>query len=1568
MAELLSIPTQDGFETKNTTLSVIKQLSGTHIFITGVTGFVGKVLLTMIAQEIPQVRRISVLIRANRRFDHAADRFKAEVLNSEPFQAVRQKIDQDLGQGQFDAWVEQVIHPVTGDITQDQLGISDEVYAELTQNDPLDIILHCAGNVNFDPPLNEALEVNTLGAKHKVSLAKDANCPLIHMSTCFVVGEHSGPIVESEQIVGYAPNGREFDPIREVEDAVSLIERCQRESQDQVNYEFFYQQAQKQLESRGQDPDSQKLLSQEVEKQRERWFKQKLKHEGMERAKRWGWTNTYTYSKSLGEQLTMIEAEKYGVSLSIVRPAIVESAYSFPFPGWNEGINTCAPIVYLYWKGQRFSPSDPNNILDVIPVDWVCQGTLLAAAEQLEGQHAKRVYQLSTGGENPLRMRRAIELTNLAWRAQYDKDFKAVKRHIMRNLDTITVTASQYQRFGAPAIEKATKQLGGLFKALPKSARRFIKPIEKGVNALNKSAQMTDTIFTIFAPFILENNPQFESKHVLQAAARLSEEEAQTFGYPVRELDWRHYWIEVHMAGLQKWAFGELDRKITRPKTIHAEQDLVAMLRRTCQEYQHRPALQYFSSDSLEYTYTYGDLWQASLAVAHSLKEQGLDPQDRILLLGPNEPAWPMLYFGALLADLTVVPVDHEFSSDEVERIAKASQAKLILHHEEWACRTDDLLASYCLLTWGSALDAPPLDESLIELKNREEQLASLLFTSGTTGEPKGVMLSHKNFTSLLANLHQVFKVSHKDRFLSVLPLFHTFEFSGGLLMPLSVGAQITYLSDREGPTLRKAMQEIKPTGIIGIPALWDVLEKRIKSQVQDKGEVAKILFNASTALNRQARQYGLNFGPLLFSEVHKNLGGQIRYLISGGAALNQQALDVFEGLGFELLEGYGLTEAAPVLSVRRPGDRKGSGSVGKALPQVRIKIKNPDQHGIGEVLAKGPNVMQGYLDQPEASQAVLKEGWLHTGDLGYLDQHGQLVLTGRSKELIVTSSGKNVYPDELEVIFSDHPLIDELSIVGIPDPQGDERVAALIVLEDSASETARSEVKNHINLVNATRPDHQRLRTYRFWPNPLPRTATRKVKRAEVKKELIHLLEVSKTSRKVSVNEAESVETLSQTQKWLYSAVSALTGQSITQLSPKSHLLTDLGLSSLQRVELRMMIEDRLGRSLDSEQYMQAETLESLTQLLDGQSLASIRQQDNTQNNADDEVKPLWQRLPSPIKDLGQSALDLGRGVAFNTLFKVKIKGREHIPFNQQSIVIANHCSHLDLGLVKEALSPYGDQLCALAAQDYFFDDEYKEALLGQFTLLLPVDRTASLERSLKPAEDAIAQGYNVLIYPEGTRSTDGELQEFRSGVGYLQRKTKLPILPLYLKGTYRALPKGETIPKLGRSLSAKIGPLISADLFDERCQDKRRHEQYQEATQICLEAIQSLKEGDQYPWLVDATDEQDHGPSSAERLMIELSEKFSAERVKKPVSWYFSLGERSDEKWTLSVDQEQVIYHVGKPQQGKADCVLKTDLVIFTRMVREGYVPSFAEFAEGKVKTNNPTHLRTFQSVFGL
>jgi len=1545
-------------------LSVVEQLEGKHLLLTGVTGFVGKVLLTMIGAHIKGVRKVSVLIRANKSYPSARERFDEQVMSSEPFKALMRR-DPD-----FEAWMRERVKPVTGDVTLERLGMSEEDYAHLTQEDPLDLIMHCAGNVNFDPPLNEALEVNTLGVAHKLELARDAGCPLVHMSTCFVAGERSGRIKEDPELINYTPKGiAGFDAEREVQESVEAIARWRREAETQVMSERFRQEARESLLERGLDPDHEAHLSRELKAKRRAWLNSQLKREGLERAQRWGWTNTYTYSKSLGEQLTVKRARDYGVEVAIVRPAIVESAASFPFAGWNEGINTCAPIVYLYWKGQRFCPSNPDNLLDVIPVDWVCHGTLLASAELLEGRN-RQVYQCATGAESPLTMRRAIELTNLAWRRRYDQDFGFFQRHLMRNLDTLSVSPETYERLGAPAVQRAARGVKGLLSALPAPLKRVAKPATKALSALEKATKVADTIFEIFAPFILENNPCFEATHTTQAAARLTETERAHFGFPVQSLEWRDYWMNVHMEGLQRWVFGELDSKLKRERLKPRATDLVALLHSACERFEHQRALQLFGPDGVEVTYTYGDLWRSARSVAASLRAAGVTQGDRVLLMGPNEPAWPMAYLGGLLADATMVPVDPEMSPLEVGNIIRKARARVVISHEdypqslealgclEWSEAQQQVGRPLVFMGLGESLNSAPLPEEELSYRDRSQELASLLFTSGTTGDPKGVMLSHENFCALLAGLQGVFRVDHKDRFLSVLPLFHTFEFSGGFLLPISSGARVTYLTELEGPTLRAAMKELRPTGIIGIPALWDVLQKRVESQVKDKGEAAKLLFKLGVKLNRELRAKGLNIGPLLFSEVHANLGGKVRYLISGGAALSDSTLEVFEGLGFELLEGYGLTEAAPVLAVRRPKSKRGAGTVGRPLPGVKLKIHNPDESGVGEVIARGDNVMLGYLDNQEATEATLRDGWLHTGDLGSLNDKGELSLSGRSKELIVTSSGKNVYPDELEPLFADHEYIDELSIVGIPDPQGDERVAALIVLTEDAPSEAHKEVKAHIATLNALRPDHQRLRTYRFWPEPLPRTATKKVRRAEVRAELMRLLELGRASRRAEREVKSAYEPT-----WLYSALAGLCGLSIAELKPESELTAELGLSSLQLVELRTLMEEGLQRAVDGDLLARAERISDLVALTEGSGEArSLEAEGPTE-----EPLALWRDLPEPAKALGQRAIDLGRSLAFNQLFKLDIKGQANVPLNQQVIVIANHTSHLDIGLIKEALGPLGDELAVLAAQDYFFDNEYKEALFGQLTHLIPLDRSAPLEKSMRSAEEAIAEGRSVLLYPEGTRSPDGQLMSFKAGVGYLQQRTQLPVLPLFLSGTYKAMPKGGGLPRFGRKLSARVGRLIEREIFDARCEGKRRHEVYQEATELCYEAICALRDGRLYPW-ERAEGEEPEERAGAEPLMCYLNERFSPDRVNEPITWYFSLGEASDCKWTLSVNTEQVSFYPGKPAQGQADCVLKTDLRTFERIVKEGYVPGFAEFASGKIKTNNPQHLYSLQTVFSL
>ncbi len=1544
-------------------LSVRRAFAGKHVLVTGTTGFVGKVLLALIAAEVPDIRRVSVLVRTNRDYPNARDRFDAIIVLSEPFQAVAERI----GHEALERFCNEKVNVVAGDVTFDRLGLSADDYAELTERDPLDLILHCAGNVNFNPPLDQALSVNTLGVGHKLELARAAGAGIVHMSTCFVAGQVSGPVPERDDalIVGHTPKKQEgFDPEREVNDALDLIAQIRGRALAQQMESRFREEAKVELTRKGLDHTDPDRMADALKSCRTRWIDEQLVEEGTARAQHWGWTNTYTYSKGLGEQLTLKRSAELGVPVSIVRPAIVESTRSFPFAGWNEGVNTSAPLVYVMHKGHRFLPADGDALLDVVCVDDVCRGTLLAGAALIEGR-AERVYQLCSGDINPLTIFRTVELTNLAWRRDYDTDIKnPIERFALKQLESAPIPYADFKRFGAPAVNKLVKMARSALEQLPPAARMPVRPLvnqlDKSLAGLEAMSKMTGSLMEVFVPFIHDNRPVFSSRRMRALSDTLVPDERAAFAFEPQTLDWRHYWMNVHLPGLRKWVFGELDDKVKRVKKIARARDLIEVFRTATRTFAERRALSHFThAEGLEVTYTFADFWESARRVAGWLRNNGIQKGDKVVLMTKNEPAWPMAYFGILCADAVAVPLDPEMPEFEAARITAKAEAKLVIVHETRPGSHDFGARRVAI---GEVFDAEPVAEEGAHgvcRRDRSMEIASLLFTSGTTGDPKGVMLTHGNFTALLASLQGAFTVTEKDRFLSVLPLFHTFEFSCGLLLPVSLGAQLCYLEEIDGPLLRQALKTVKPTALIGVPALWDLLHRRIETQVGERGDTARLAFKSMLRFSRHLRkEYGINLGPMAFGEVHKLMGGRIRYLISGGAALGEPVMKAFEGLGFELLEGYGLTEAAPVLTVRRPGDRLGGGSVGKPITGVKVQIINPDKDGVGEVIAKGDNVMVGYLNDAEATANTVRKGWLHTGDLGKLDRDGRLTLVGRRKEIIVTSSGKNVYPDELEPLYADHVHIKELAIVGIPDPQGDERVAALVVLNDETPEDAQNEVRAHFGLVGQKLGDHQRVRTLKFWHGELPRTPTRKVKRTEVRAELLHLLEVSKASRAEHPGVPAGREPA-----WLYACVAGLTGHEAVDIEPTTHLIQDLGLSSLQLVELRLLIEERGSVRVPGEELVKCGTVRELVELVErrakgGESLSFDLEGEEEEDGAVD--------VPQPVSKLGRTLLDLAQRQTYRRAFNVKVNGREHIPLNAQCIVVANHASHLDMGLVKYALGEYGQRLSALAAADYFFDTPKKRTYFEEFTNLIPVDRSGSLESSLRLAEQALREGRIILVFPEGTRSGNGELQEFKHGIGYLQSKSGLPVLPLYLKGTHRSLPKGGVFPS-HRRLSVKIGQVIPSAFLAEQCAGKNRIETYQIVSDRLRDALESLRDGTRYPWDKAAEDSARKGQGIT-AVFSELESRFLPGATKKPVTWYFSLGDGADGKWTVAVDERQVRIENSRPPGGKADCVLKTDLRTFERIVREHYVPSFAEFAEGKVKTNDPTLLFTFQQVFGL
>ena len=859
--------------------------------------------------------------------------------------------------------------------------------------------------------------------------------------------------------------------------------------------------------------------------------------------------------------------------------------------------------------------------------------------------------------------------------------------------------------------------------------------------------------------------------------------------------------------------------------------------------------------DGRKEQYTYADLRELATRAAAFLAGEGVKPADRVVLVSHNAPEWGLSYFGIAKAGATCVPVDPESSVDEIVNFTRASGAVGIITSEEMRAKHPGLAAKLNDAGLGAARvwrydevfalpDQKTEDRriALLPARVQQQSLASLIFTSGTTGQPKGVMLSHKNLTNMVSMLSSVFDMTIGDGVLSVLPLHHTFEFSTGFLTPLSRGAQITYLPELNGEELARAIRNGHVTGMVGVPALWELLHRRIKNRMRENGEWvgrgADLLISANSWLRDNTP---LNFGQIVFRPIHEGMGGRIRYLISGGSALNEKIKRDMHGLGFTILEGYGLTEASPVLTVTRPQNQLLAASVGKPLPGVEVKIADADETGVGEVIARGANVMVGYFGNEEATRAVLVNRWLRTGDLGRLDDDGNLYLVGRSKEIIVDTNGKNVYPDEIEELYGDSPFVKELSVVGLADGLG-EKVACMVVADYDhdialSREEVRRRVEEHFKDVSSALPFFKRVKVLHFWDGELPRTATRKVKRREV----VAAMDVLEQSMRAVSRVESSADGGNGEAAWLIELVATVSNRPRAQISLNSRL-SDLGFDSLMYVELATAIEGAGGTLTSPETLTEVRDLRELQSVVTRRATATqVRAAEARAEAERKEDEDIY--IPSLVRTAGNKGLDVLQRVFYEKFLHTRAEGRANVPVHTNFLVAANHTSHLDMGLVKVSLGEAGRDLVALAAADYFFDNKYKRAYMDNFTNLVPMERSGSLRKSLRHARSFLERGYNALIFPEGTRSMTGEMAEFKPVIGYLALSTRTGILPVYLHGTYEAMPKGSNIIK-SREVGARVGRFLSIEKLEDLTKGMPKSEAYRLIAALIRHEVENLRD----------------------------------------------------------------------------------------------------------------------------
>jgi long-chain acyl-CoA synthetase len=488
---------------------------------------------------------------------------------------------------------------------------------------------------------------------------------------------------------------------------------------------------------------------------------------------------------------------------------------------------------------------------------------------------------------------------------------------------------------------------------------------------------------------------------------------------------------------------------------------------------------------------------------------------------------------------------------------------------------------------------------------------------------------------------------------------------------------------------------------------------------------------------------------------------------------------------------------------------------------------------------------MKGYYENQSATDAVLREGWLHTGDLGRIDEEGNLYIVGRKKEMILGASGENVYPDELEEIYRDSEYVKELSVVGLAAGQGVETVAMLVVPDyehdDLDRETIRERVREHVRATSQKLPLYKRVKVFHVWEHDLPKTSTRKIKRREVLEELERLEQLKSGGSTAGTTDGVRANT------WVRDVVAQVTQKQRSSIA-LTNRLEELGFDSLMFTELGVALEGAGVVLPDPSALNEIETVAELEKFVatleTAKGQAKLVPSKDVVNDSDDI------RVPKPFINVGRRGLRFGQRMLYERVFDTSVKGAAYIPPFGGYIVAANHSSHLDMGLVKHALGENGEQLVALAAKDYFFEDPVRRMYFENFTNLVPMERHGSLRESLRLAGQILREGYILLIFPEGTRSETGVMIDFKPSLGYLALANKCGILPMYLAGTYDGMPKGSLLPKpKDHALGAHAGPFYSYESLVAMGEGKSRAASYREIARQVETTVRAQAPTD-YEW----------------------------------------------------------------------------------------------------------------------
>jgi len=782
--------------------------------------------------------------------------------------------------------------------------------------------------------------------------------------------------------------------------------------------------------------------------------------------------------------------------------------------------------------------------------------------------------------------------------------------------------------------------------------------------------------------------------------------------------------------------------------------------------------------------WTYGAVLSTACRLARELETRGIGKGDKVVIWGENCAEWIAAFFGCLLRGVVVVPMDKIATADFAQRVAQQVDAKLCL------CSAPNALAGLPTLHLETLHDeiASRSDAPVAPPPLTRDDIVEIVFTSGTTAEPRGVVISHGNILANLEPLEREIakymkyeRIFHPLRFLNLLPLSHVFGQFLGIFLPQLLAATVIFQETLNPSEVLQVIKRERVSVVVAVPRLMESLKDKILRDMEAEGRQQWFARQFAAAKDEHfARRWWR------FRRIHNRFGWKFWAFISGGAALDADTEEFWRRLSLVVIQGYGLTETTSLISLNHPF-RTGRRSIGKVLEGREIKL-DPN----GEILVRGANVAAGYWQGKKLKPVLTEEGWFHTGDIGEFDAEGNLYFKGRKKNVIVTREGMNVYPEDLEAALRQQPEVRDCVVVGLEQAGNAEPIAALLLRDSVDPQTV-------IRHANEQLADYQQIRRWMVWPDEdFPRTPTQKPKTAVIQQAV--------------QQQFAGGDDAAASPSALGDLIDRITGRKVGALAPDAKLEGDLKLNSMDRVELMSALEDRYQVDLNQADFTKVDTVADLERLL---------RQPQTSARAGYRY-PRWaQRWP--ITWIREFIYYLLTWPATLIMAHPKIVGRENLRGIDRPLLIScNHVTYIDVGFALWALPPrlrrklavgmLGELLWEMwrPPQDWnpFLRMSYKVGYYLVVALfdVFPLPQHSGVRESFAYAGESVDRGFSVLVYPEGQRTLDGKPVPFRSGFGMLAARLNVPVLPLRIDGLWDMKRKGHKIARPGQ-LKVVIG-----------------------------------------------------------------------------------------------------------------------------------------------------------------